>query len=330
MVDEQLHDRIEQYLLGHLSATEAAQFEAQMKADPALADQVALQRLALQGLQRMAARDMRDRFEQWDAETEEVSPEPGSSPPKGRFNPWLWSTMILLLLLTAGAFLYFGQKQKEQTKLERERREIAFRDSLIDQLQADYRAKATELDSLQKLQGIAGDSLTRLEMKRLGEELERKDKALRELERRRFSGKAQIAMNLAPPAPKFRSRGSNDDAQIEGTRAAFEKSDFNEAVRLLKSIPANDARQAKVTQMLPYALFYAGKYREAIPAFIKLWEQDADNEYMNAQGYLLLCYLAEGNMQEARQMRMVILQDREHIFYDMARDLSGTLGVQND
>jgi tetratricopeptide (TPR) repeat protein len=319
MADEALHDRIEQYLLGKLPADEAARFEAEMATDSALADQVALQRLALMGMQRLAARDMRTRFEQWDTETDDP-PSEAAPPSKAPINLWFWTSMVLLLLLAAGAFRYFGQIVPERNKQEQQDREIAVRDSLIEALRADYREKAMALDSLLVIQGAGSDSLTRLEIKRLREELEQRDQTLRELERRRSAGKPQIARQVAPAPPRF--RGDQDNSVLGKARQALEGGKFEEAVRLLKSIPAADPGQAQVTQIFPYALFYAGKYREAIPAFLKLWEQDPDNEAMNAQGYLMLCYVAEGNLQEARQMRLVILQNPKHKFYKTAKDLA--------
>lgn len=318
MVDDSLHDKIEQYLLGQLSPDESARLEADMAADPALAEQVALQRLGLMGMQRLAAAGMRAKFDEWDADLD--VPPPTTSPPHAEpasaRNPWIGSTIALLLLLTAGALWHFGQINKERGEREQERRQIAFRDSMIAVLQADYRARAAELEALMRAKP-GSDSLALLEIKRLRDELERKDKALRELEQRRPAGNKQVAMRLAPPPTRL--RGSGDDDPILGAaRQAYEKPDYDEAVRLLKSIPPGDPRQAQVTQMLPYALFYAGRFQESIPAFVNLWEQDEDNEAMNAQGYLLLCYIAEGKMAEARQIRLVILKYPRHKFYKTA------------
>lgn len=321
MVDENLHDKIERYLLGQLPPDEAGRLEADMAADPALADQVALQRLALAGMQRLVAREMRARFDQWDAELDAPT-ETASPPGPGALltNPWAWATGILLLLLAVGAFWHFNQMEKMRGMADRENRDLALRDSMIAVLRADYEEKARLLETLLSEPSAGNDSLARLEIKRLREELARKDRALRDLERQRSPGNAQIAMRLAPPPPRMRGSGDDADAVLGAAKAAFDKPDFDEALRLLKNIPAADPRQAQVAQMLPYALFYAGRYREAIPAFLNLWEQDADNEAMNAQGYLMLCYIAEGNTQEARQMQLVIMQNSKHKFYKTAEE----------
>ena len=320
MVDENLHDKIEQYLLGQLPQEEAAKLEDEIAANPALAEQVTLQRLGFMGIQRLAATKMRAKFDEWDADMD--SPSASSSarntaPSPGR-NPWVWITFALLLLSAAGAFGYYRQIKKERGKREQERRQIAFRDSMIAVLQAGYREKAAQLEALTVKPG--GDSLTLLEIKRLREELDRKEKALRKLEQRRPAANRQIAMQLAPPPTQFGSRGDEDDPVLDAAKQAYEKHDYNEAVRLLKNISPSDPRQAQVAQRLPYALYYAGRFEEAIPAFLKLWEMDEDNEAMNAQGFLLLCYIAEGKMLEARQMRLVIMQNRGHKFYKTAEE----------
>ena len=318
MVDENLHDKIEQYLLGQLPPDESARLEADMAADPALAEQVAMQRLALIGIQRLASSGMRAKFDKWDADLDAppATDSPPAADPAPARNPWIWSTIVLLLLFIAGALWHFGQVNKERGERENERRQIAFRDSMIAVLQADYRAKAAELEALMRTK-LGSDSLTLLEIKSLRDELNRKGKALRELEQRRPTGNRQVAMRLAPPPTRLRG-SSDDDPILDAARQAYEKPDYTEAVRLLKSIPPSDPRQAQVTQMLPYALFYAGRFQEAIPAFRHLREQDEENEAMNAQGYLLLCYIAEGKMPEAKQMQLVIMQNSRHKFYQIA------------
>ncbi|MCE7926434.1 MAG: hypothetical protein DYG98_25595 [Haliscomenobacteraceae bacterium CHB4] len=310
MADEHLRGTIEKYLLGELSKAESERLEADMATDPTLFEQVEIQRLGLMGMRRLAAADLKEKFVRWDKELDAQRLSPANR------NIWIWITGILLLLLTAGAFWHFEQIKTERRERENEHRQIAFRDSIIAVLQAGYREKAAELEALMAKPG--DDSLTLLEIKRLQEELARKDKALRELEQRRPAGNRQVAMRLAPPPLAVRGGWDDSDTELSAARKAFDKPDYNEALRLLKGISADDPRQVQVTQMLPYALFYAGRFQEAIPAFLNLWEQDEDNEMMNAQGYLMLCYIAEGKILEAKQMQLVIIQNPRHKFYQTA------------
>ncbi len=319
MADENLHDKIENYLLGKLPPEEVSRLETDIAADTALAEQVALQRLGLMGMQRLAATGMGAKFDQWDADLD--APQATDSPPVKTRNPWIWVASALLLLLTAGAFWHFRQMKKERSEEEQERLQIAFRDSMIAVLQTDYREKSVALETLKAKVGISGDSLRLLEIKQLREELDRKDKVLRELEQRRTKGNKQMAIRLAPLPTQVRGSWDNDDFVLSAARQAYENTDYNEAVRLLKSIPPGDPRKAQVTQMLPYALFYAERFQEAIPSFLNLWEQDQDFEEMNAQGYLMLCYIAEGKTLEAKQMQLVIIKNKQHKFYQTALEV---------
>lgn len=325
MADEHLHNTIEKYLLGELPPAESARLEADMAADPALFEQVEIQRLGLMGMRRLAAADMREKFAKWDEDLD--APPPSSSPPANR-NFWIWATITLLLLLTAGAFWHFWQAEKWREMQERERQEIVKRDSLIAVLRADYQQKTEELAALLEKSGSRKDSLSMLKIKHLQEELDRKEKALRDLEGRRSARNPQIAMQFAPPSnTATRGRGESADPTLAAAQKAYDTRDFTEAVRLLKSIPPNDPRQEQVVQMLPYALFYAGRFQQAIPEFLNLWEKD-DFEAMNAQGYLLLCYIAEGKTLEARQLRLNILRDPNPKFHQMANELKGVLNVE--
>jgi tetratricopeptide (TPR) repeat protein len=311
MTDPYLRDRIEQFLLGQLPPEEAARLEVDIASDPALAKQVALQRLALMGMQRLAARDMREHFERWDAE---MPDKPGEN---GKL--WRWATIVLAVLLGTAVYQYQQTKNAFQKAQELEQRQIAARDTLIAALRADYQRTAVTLDSLltaDRKQGIPADDTKRLRL-----ELDKKEERLRALERQDSRGRPQVAMLAAPPPPRFRGSGEAVNPVIRRARTAFDNSDYDEAVQQLTTLGADDPSQAQVRLLLPYALFYAGRFNEAIPAFIALWETDPDNETMNAQGYLLLCHIAVGNVREARQLQLTILQQPKHKFYATAKSL---------
>lgn len=315
MVDDILHDRIEQYLLGNLPPDDCARLENEMAANQQLAEQVALQRLAITGIQRLAARDMRKKFELWDKETDGVSPQ----------YPWLWATFILLGLLVFGIFLHYSKIRNKHEEHLRELEVIAARDSLIAVLQADYRNLSTALDSLSRNSISEKDSLLKNELLLLRNRLKQGDRVLRELERQRNAGKSQMAMRLAPPPPRLRGNNQFSDSPVDRAKKAYNEGKYDQAVQLFRKIPDSDPAQAQVIQHLPLALFYAGDFSDAIPAFVKLWEDDPENEAANAQGYLMLCYLAEGKKTEMRQLRMVIVGNPNHIFYDKAVALKDSI-----
>ena len=96
---------------------------------------------------------------------------------------------------------------------------------------------------------------------------------------------------------------------------------------MLKSIQANDPRQAEVTQRLPYSLFYAKDYSTAVSAFLDLLDADQYEE-MNVQWYLLLCYVANGQKPEIRYLLHSILKNPKHKYYQKAIELKAALNIR--
>lgn len=325
MAEEHLHDTIEKYLLGELPVADAQKLEADIAKDPALSEQVELQRLGLMGMQRLAAADLREQFDQWDRDLDEPKPPAVPPPPRNPQNFWIWTTAILLLLLTAGAFWHFSQLKQTpdpQALLDLQR------DSIIVALRADFQQKNDSLYGLLNLPASAKDSISINEIKRLKEEIDQKDKALRELETQKRAGKPLIAMQLAPSPSGARTRGENEgDPTLAAEATAFKAGNYAESLRLLKSISAKDPRYAEVIQRLPYSLFYAKEYSAAIPAFLDLLEADQFEE-MNAQWYLLWCYMAIGQKSETRYLLHSILKNPKHKYYKEAIELKSALKLR--
>jgi len=328
MAEEHLHDTIEKYLLGELPAADVQKLEADIANDPVLAEQVAIQRLGIMGLQRLAAADLREQFDQWDRDLDEPKPRSVPPPPRNPQNFWIWTTAVLLLLLSAGAFWHFSQLKQLQQIPDPQALLDLQRDSIIVALKADFQQKNDSLYALLNLPASAKDSISINEIKRLKEEIDQKDKALRELEIPKRAGKPLIAMQLAPPSSGTRTRGENeDDPTLAAEATAFKTSNYAESLRLLKSISTKDPRYAEVIQRLPYSLFYAKEYSAAIPAFLDLLEADQYEE-MNAQWYLLWCYMATGQKAETRYLLHSILKNPKHKYYKEAIELKSTLKLR--
>ena len=328
MAEGPLHDTIEKYLLGELSAPECRRLEALMATDPTLWEQVELQRLGLTGMERLAAADLRGQFDLWDKDLDEPRPPTASPPPRAAQNFWIWATATLILLLLAGTFWHFWQVGKVPQSQNSETHKIAQRDSLISAMRLTFELKQDSLTALMALPKEGKDSVIVLEIKRLREALDLNERKLRDLESRRRAGKPLIAMQFAPPS-NTSTRGGEEgsDSTLVAEKKAFDAKDFAESIRLLKSIPAKDSRQAEVTQRLPYSLFYAKDFEAAIPAFLDLLEKDQYEE-ANAQWHLLLCYVATGQALETRLMLHVILNGKNPKYHQKASDLKKTLNIR--
>ncbi len=322
MAEEHLHDTIEKYLLGELSVQTRERLEVDMSKDPALREQVELQRLGLMGLQRLAAADLRQKFDQWDEDID--VPTPSINP---NHNRWFWTAVTLFLLLITGTFWHFWQMGKVQQRPAQELLDAMRRDSIIAALRTGFQQKNDSLLSLINLPNAAKDSILILKIKRLQEEAGQKDKLLHDLELQHRTGKPQIAMQFATPSnTATRGDGEASDPTLTAEKKAFDAKDFAESIRLLKRIPANDPRQAEVIQRLPYSLFYAQDFEAAIPAFLDLLDADQFEE-ANVQWYLLLCYVATGQKAETRLMLHTILNNKNTKYHQKATDLKKALNI---
>ncbi len=145
-----------------------------------------------------------------------------------------------------------------------------------------------------------------------------------------FDGKT-LALQSAPVTAYLLSRqtlgDSNQMAQpLQRAEEAFKASNFEEAERLLSSIPIDGPLRNDVLNRLPFALFYQGKFLEAIPVFNELASADRF-EKSRAEWYLLLCYLpsAAQNRAEIKAALKRILSNPDHEFRPQAKKLKKTL-----
>lgn len=107
MSDQETFERIENYLLGHLNPGEKLAFEAEIAANPALAEEVKLQRLTMPALSALKTEALRTQFDQWKKELEETI-EPAKTPSQG----WKWMG-VLLFFAGAGWFIWLKSHTSE-------------------------------------------------------------------------------------------------------------------------------------------------------------------------------------------------------------------------
>lgn len=314
MIEEELQNAIEKYLLGEMLAEERQRFESAMAADPELREEVEIQRIGLLGLQQLAASDLHKKFAEWNRELD------AKPLPKTEISGWMWASAALFLLLMATVFGHLQQQNKTREREEQEKQQTAQSDSAVAALQ-------TKLSNL-LAKGAFKDSLTQLEIKRLREELDRTNQAPHKQKNDPNAANRKIAFAYDFPS-KFASTvrsGSKEDPVSVVTLAAkaFDTGQYSTAERLLKSIPPDDPRQDEVIKILPYALFYNEKFGEAAAAFAELQQRDKF-EAQKAEWYIVLCYVAEGREAYAQKALSKILGTPQHKYYEDAKKLKSTL-----
>lgn len=331
MVDERLHDRIEKYLLGELSSEERARLEEEMANDPEVREQMEIQKLALMGIKEYAASDMREKFRQWDRELDEkflAFPTPGDR--SARFRFLAWAAALLLFLLATLTIMYIQQTKKVRKNEEWKEREMAVRDSLILALKTGILEKQAELNSIRS---DHPDSLFLRELRLLREEVSRMEQKVRELEKLRLLRNKQLALALAPEPessiPLTRGESEGMHPLLDAAFTAYDSARFEDAVNLLQNIPPSDTLlRPGVLQVLPFALFYSGRFKGAAATFTELMNTGR-YEKKRAEGYLMLCHLALDQSMEARKILSSIQKDAAHPFYQQALKLKPVLDMES-
>jgi len=329
MTDEQLHDRIEKYLLGELTPEENARLETEIAADPALREQVEIQRLALEGIKMLAAEDLRKKFAQWEKEMASGSKKPASpSFLPSRLKILTWISFLLFFILLAVAFRFFQQQRNFRETEKQRKQEIQRRDSIISALENDIQLKQNELSSLLSDTGNIKDSSLLREIILLKKELELMKKKSRELGKHKPLPDEKIVMLIAISADReFRTRGEEEveNQTLREAQAAYDSENYSEAARILKKIPENDGDlYLQGLHLLPYALFYEKNYEEAVKSFNELKKKDIF-EANKAEWFISLCYFAEGKNDLAVKSLDNILKNKDHTFFNEAKSLKKIL-----
>ncbi|MCA0237142.1 MAG: hypothetical protein LCH81_12225 [Bacteroidetes bacterium] len=319
MSEEQLHDKIEQFLLLELSPDEATAFEAEIENDAALKTQVEKQRLALLGLERLATFDLKEKFDTWEAEIH-TTESPGNAPTPRAFNVWKWISTGLLALLAVAVLLLVKQRPDKETGPVK----TDSQDSLIA-LTAEFQRMKDQRDSLMSAPKIAEDSLLQVRLLLLQEELEQKDRQIRVLQNKGNRPNRQYAALFVPAFKEYNTRG-DDDVLITNIKKAYNAQNFKQADALILTIPKDDPRREELIYIIPYVFFYVGKYEAAIPELLKLKEEE-QYEASRIDWYLLLCYTADMQKHgvKAGMLLKEITSKPGHEFYGEAKKLEARL-----
>lgn len=106
--NEQLFDKIEDYLAGKLSLEDAASFERQISSDPSLSELVEMHRFERRGIEYLIQEDLRQKLKDW-----EKSPPGEQGKKKGQNRMWF---MVLCVLAAGILALLFIQENEKQAK----------------------------------------------------------------------------------------------------------------------------------------------------------------------------------------------------------------------
>lgn len=316
MANEQLSDKIEAWLKGKLPSAEAAAFQAEIAADPALAEEVDLHRLALHAIDHLSEQHLQQNVLAWmeGVSIEDLRKKPEKPPAFTTYRQWFWIAAALLLL--SGAFIFYqiaksGAKKQRIAALEAE---IKQRDSLLYELKQRRAIDPAKIDSLS------------LENMQLRQQLK---------EATKDAGKIKEAK---PPGPfayytkpkdlggitRMGEEPSVEQLLKEGAML-FQKSDLKQAEEKARAALKIEPDNRDAIRLLAHTLFGQQRFLEAEPEFARMQNEYAKSSAgaKEAEWNRLLCYRAlsadAGQRAKFNDALGAILNDPGHPFYAQAK-----------
>lgn len=313
MDNHPLSAKIEAWLQGKLPAAEAAAFQAEMAADPALAEEVDLHRLTLQAMDHLSEQHLQQNVLAWmegvdiaDIGAETTKPQlPKTSGPNRN-----WLLVAVALLFLAGAFMFYqkwksGSVKQRIAALEAEVRQ---RDSLLSELKQRPLVDPAQIDSLS------------LENEQLRQQLKESTKVTG-----KPSGPFAYYSKPKDLGDALR-RGEESPVNKllkDGVRS-FQKSDLKQAEDKARAALKIDSTNRVTLRLLAHTLFGQHRFLEAEPVFARLQKGYAASSTgaKEAAWNRLLCYRAlsaDAGQQALYDAALnAILKETDHPYHTQA------------
>lgn len=324
MIDQALHEKIENYLLGKMTPEEAASFEADIENDPQLAEEVELHRLILPVPDRLAELDLRQDFTRWRDEMEPDPPPAQPSPQTRYFN--IWSAVILLLLL-AGAFgiwqYYETQLAEERSERIRIEKELEAEKLRSENLEKETRQLRNDILEMQKSPVIVTPpSPAVVKPPPVPDTLKKEPEYVALADEELIAYADNISETL-------RTRGARSEAKGEELAdkadTAIVNKKYRAALNLLTQISSDDPMYPKSREMLAYVYFKRRQYSKAVEAYRKYRTFDGNTDKTDWE--LCIFYLADypRYKSEFQPLLQKILDDAKHPLQSKAGTLRQAL-----
>ena len=299
--EEDLLIRIDAYIRKHLSATEAADLERQIAADPALAARVEQQRRHLHALDVLLEDDLLDKMKVWNKEIEEKIKAT-------RFQ--LWSKWTLAIVgVGALVAIYFWQKQLTMVMPQNQNKEViqdSFRSKKQEPMTPNPETQnpkpKTQTPSVQKptkpiadIKSIPADFFA--------------------------SSEAELAVILTELKEESTRRSDKNDTLLLQTYRLIQQRDYAQAISLSKNIQTTEG-----AYVLAMTYFLKGQYAQALPVFNKLSKNEGFNRAEMADYYTALSFLGNGRKEEAKKQLSKIADDKGHQYTREAKMALQRLG----
>lgn len=280
MEEEQLDDRIEKYNLGHLSEAEAERFEAEMLANPRLAEAVREHRAAWEIGELLAEERLRARIR---ARFADAPPSPDLRP--GRIRKFMLAVLLLLL----GAAVFFVVRNRQNAAPAEPSKNAPAPEILPEKTPGETTPPAPEQPKTapsRAPEAPIAQTQKQPEMRRLA------------------------LANYRIPDGLSGIRGADDSENLSRAAKAFFEKNYARTLDLLATLPENDRQEALALRA--HAHFGSSHFAAAARDFSEL--ENGGVYRREAQWFGILARLAADPAEEARALSDLetIIQNGKH------------------
>ncbi len=316
-MNQDLYDKIDDYLNGNLEGTHLEAFEKALASDETLAVEVEVFRLEKEGVELLVEDDLRNKMNRW---TTQLPPkntpntvrkdsygEGGEinaiTKPKNRF--WLWGGGLLLLGIGSLVW-YFTQKKEDTPKPVIEKRERL-------QYPAEDPKKPNEIRKPINQKPYNPDIVIEKKPKK---QVENKTTSPIDAPKADdpYLTLAYVAYEDSDFSSDVRSRSTNDNENdpLKSSLEAWDTDNFNQVIRFTQSFQKHNPVYYRAQELLGHAYFKMKNYAFAENVFANIAHAENGNMSEDAEWYELLCLMALKNKKEADALLNKILKDSGH------------------
>lgn len=317
MANDQLSDKIEAWLKGKLPAAEAAAFQAEIAADPALAEEVDLHRLTLYAMDHLSEQHLQQNVLTWmegvdiDDVEKNIDHKPEQPKMHAPYRNWFWLTTTLLFLAGALVFYQIWKSGSEKQRYAALEAEIKLRDSLLFELKQNPSSEPAKIDSV-----ILENTQLRSQLLEVTKNSGKSPGPFAYYSKPKDLGSA-VRMGEASSVKQLLKDGA----------VLFQKSDLKQAEDKARAALQIDSTNRDALRLLAHALFGQQRFLEAAPEFARMksgYAQSSD-EAKEAEWNRLLCYRALSADAVQRELfhaaLEAILKDPGHPYHAKAKGM---------
>lgn len=311
--EEELFYRIENYLRDKMSEEDRNAFEAEMAADPQLAEAVDLQRFEQTSLEVLLEEDLTAKMAKWGQET-----APPAKQAKSHF-PRLWILLIAGAMLVGLYFLWKSTSGPENDSLMEEQ------EKAIPPATEDLPPAKVELDTTRAIATQETEEQPPVTKKNVVPDPPPQ-------ERQRGLSSQALALALyeertpshlqSSSTMRSGSTDQNDTSALIRGIELFEQALYQEAINTLEQIDSVQEEQTfrAAAEYLAHAYFQAKDFEKAAVFFRNIRDNSTIIVRERAEGYLMLSLLANYDQHqiEVDQLLESMTEDEYHDFHAVA------------